>query len=366
MRSRFALGETYSALLVDAHVVGLNTSLVYEANDHGCEIILIGELPEQQCVDLGVIAQLPQNFEHEDLVALLQTHAKALDITASLASLNNSESSTTWQGSFISVTGIGGSGASLLAVALAQGLASKASNQGLVLLADLALNADQAVIHDSRDIIPGLQELVESCHAGWQGHDRLRHLFFEPVGRGYHLLLGLRRHLDWTTIKQRPLEIALNGLIRTYRFVVADTDADLEGQSDTGSNDIEERNRLARSAIGRSDLVVVVGAADMLSLHALVRTIFCLVNKGVSCDRLLPVINQVSKSPRIRSSLKTTLAEMLDNTDAQNTPEPVFVPAHRGVESTLRDGIRLPAFLCQLLSASVATQLAHLKCQNQS
>ena len=113
-------------------------------------------------------------------------------------------------------------------------------------------------------------------------------------------LLGLRRHRDWTAIRSHPLKTAMNGLLRTYRFVIADTDADMEGESETGSKDVEDRNRLARTAITHGDPVIVVGAGDTLSLHSLVRTLVGLADSGIGVGRLLPVVNCAERRPRYR------------------------------------------------------------------
>ena len=54
-----------------------------------------------------------------------------------------------------------------------------------------------------------------------------------PTG-GYHLLLGLRRHRDWTAVRPHAFAAGLDGLRRAFRVVVADVDADLEGERTTG------------------------------------------------------------------------------------------------------------------------------------
>ena len=360
MRSRFAHGEIYSALLIDGDIGDLSRALVSEAADHSTAAVIVGKLAEEQRERLGAAAQLPEDFSREDLIVLLEAHAAPLGRTedvGAVTSCDRSSLAANWQGTLISVTGAGGTGASLLAMALAQGFAADASNRGLVLLADLALHADQAVMHDSRKIIPGLQELVESCHAGWPGQDRLAHLFFEPDGRGYQLLLGLRRHRDWISLRRRLLEIALTGLTRTYRYVVVDTESDLEGQAETGSSGIEDRNRMARMAIERSEIVVVVGAGDLLSMHSLVRTIVSFAERGICCDRLLPVINRSSHNLRSRSAAASALEQLLENTAAKGVGRPLFVPVHRGVEPALRDGVALPASLGRILAAAVAEKL---------
>ena len=357
VRTRFARGEAYSALLVGEDANGLDHSLIAEVTGHGAVVIVVGDSSSRPWKDYGITALLSENFDRDALVGLLSDHAAPIVAVDGSTSKSRPGLPTGWQGRCIAVTSTGGAGASLLAMALAQTLAAEASNRGLVLLADMALHADQAVLHDSRDVIPGIQELAEACQSGWQDHDRLRHLFFEPAGRGYHLLLGLRRHRDWTAIGGHPLETAVSGLLRTYRFVIADTDADTEGESDTGSKDVEDRNKLARTAIARSDLVIVVGAGDTLSLHSLVRTLMELADSGISVDRLQPVINRATRRPRGRASTATALARLLKNTAAADVPAPVFVPQHRGVETALRDGMALPTVLGRGLASAVSARL---------
>lgn len=352
MSSRLTRGESYSALLLGVDTIGLNRTLVSEAADHGAAVILVGEASEHEGASLGINARLPEDFGRDQLISVLSEHAAPLNPTEGDAGDRGSAMPDGWLGTLIIVTGAGGSGTSLLSMALAQGLAAEASNRGLVLLADLALDADQAVMHDSREVIPGLQELVESCHAGWPGHDRLGDAFFEPAGRGYHLLLGLRRHCDWTSLRRRPLEIAMNGLRRTYRFVVADAEPDLEGRSDTGSSGVGDRNRLARTAAAQSDLVMAVGGVDMMGVHSLVRTAVRLADGGVGSERILPVFNRAPRSPQVRASAAATLRQMLETTSAERSAKPVFVPRHRGVESALRDGAALPPALGRMLAAA--------------
>jgi len=164
-----------------------------------------------------------------------------------------------FRGRLIAVTGRGGTGRSTLATALAQGLGADLRYSGTVCLADACLHGDQAVLHDARDVVPGVQELVEAHRSGNPSPERIRALTYDVPHRGYALLLGLRRHRDWTVVRPRAWEAALDGLCRSYRAVVADVDADVEGEAETGSFDIEDRNALARVAVGAADLVIAVG-----------------------------------------------------------------------------------------------------------
>lgn len=364
IQSRLAANERYSALLIGAGVSGLNRALVAAISNHGTVVIVVGDeshhQAHKQIVEIGAVAILPERFRRDDLISVLAEHAVVVSAINNANQLEESNLAVGWQGRLIAVTGSPGSGASLLAMALARGLASEASNHGMVLLADLALNSDQAVIHDTREVMPGLQELVEACHDGWIGRERLHSMVFEPAGRGYHLLLGLRKHRDWITVHRLPLETALAGLARTYRFVVTDIEADTEGQSDTGYAGIEDRNRLARTATARSDLVVVVGTGTTLGLYSLRRTILGLVERGVEVGRLLPVINRISRHRQQRKSIAKALSEVLRDTAAANGADPVFVAERRDVESALRDGVMPAAALGRELTATVATRLSTL------
>ena len=78
----------------------------------------------------------------------------------------------------------------------------------MVLLADLNLDADQAALHDARDVVPGVAELVDAHRGGQPSADEIRTLTFRVPSRSYHLLLGLRRHRDWTVLRPRAFEAA--------------------------------------------------------------------------------------------------------------------------------------------------------------
>jgi hypothetical protein len=241
------------------------------------------------------------------------------------------------------VTGPGGTGRSTVAAAIAQGLAGDPRNLDLVCLADLALRAEQAMLHAATDVVPGVVELVEAHRAGAPSVDEVRRLTWRVTDRGYHLLLGLRRHRDWTAIRPRAFSAALDGLRRAFRVVVADIDADLEGERATGSLDVEERNAMARTTALAADLVVVVGLPGLKGLHSLLGTTRDLLDHGVPGVQLLPVINRAPKGPRARAELTAAYGELLeDRRDAPGTPSPVYLADRRHLEDALRDGARLP------------------------
>src|SRR5205085_729703 len=107
------------------------------------------------------------DLSRSGLLDALETHTVAIGRGDVLPAMNGPAAAPgPWRGRLIAVTGPGGTGASVAAIALAQGLGSDVRYGGLVLLADLALNADQAMLHDARDVVPGVQELVEAHRNG--------------------------------------------------------------------------------------------------------------------------------------------------------------------------------------------------------
>ena len=180
------------------------------------------------------------------------------------------------------------------------------------------------MLHGSPDVVPGLTELVEGHRSGAPSIDDVRGLTWHVTARGYHLLLGLRRHRDWTAVRPRAFAAALDGLRRGFRIVVADVDADLEGEQATGSVDVEERNAIARTTISAADLVLVVGQPGLKGLHSHLRTTRAVLAHGVPGDRLLPVINRSPKGPRARAELTAAFGTLLGG-DGAGVPSPLHV-----------------------------------------
>ena len=91
----------------------------------------------------------------------------------------------------------------------------------------------------------------------------------------------------------RAVQAAIDSLLRSYRLVVADVDADLEGDDEVGSVDVEERNVLARSAAARADLVLVVAPPTLVG-PAPARADARRAPPRSACrgDRLLPVVTR--------------------------------------------------------------------------
>lgn len=352
LRSRLASGRAFSAALLDGASPGVDRDLLASLRESGTAAIVVDDTA-RAWTDLGAATVLAPDFARRDLLDALATHARMVSPATAGDHPDLPATTTDRHGALITVTGPGGTGTSVVSIALAQGLA--AADRGQVLLADLCRVADQAMLHDSRVVVPGIQEVVEAHRASTPRPQETRDQTFQVVERGYRLLLGLRRPTHWVTIRPQALDATLDTLQRTFDVVVADVESDLEGEAETGSIDVEDRHVMARASASRASAVVVVGLPGLKGLHALVRTILDLLTFGVPARRLVPVINQAPRSPRERAELTTALGSLARaslGANGASLASPVFLPS-RKVDVALRDGVPLPKPLPRLLLGAV-------------
>lgn len=384
VRARLRSGRAFSALLVDADVPGLDRDLIREATEAGVAVLVVDGHATRAWRDLGAGAVLAPVFSRDELLEVLRATA----VPVGSAALRDEPGVVPTAGPaapLLAVCGPGGTGASTVAIALAQGLAAgdveleagpgpagpepgpdgpsgpaPTGREPQVLLADLCRTADQAMLHDTVTLVPSIQELVEAHRTAAPGPEEVRAQTFEVPARGYRLLLGLRQPRHWIALRPRALGVTLDALQRSMDVVVADTEADVEGEPDTGSVDVEERNLLARATLARADLVLVVGDASMKGVHSLVRVVGDLLAFGVPAERLLPVVNRGPRGPRARAEVTTAVADLVRDrigVAAATLPSPVFLPA-RAVDDALRDGVALPAGLSRPIARAAAGLLA--------
>lgn len=363
LRARLRSGRTFSAVLVDAGAPGVDRDLLAAATDAGCAVLVVddGRAPRDWAA-LGASATLPAGFGPDELVDALAARATPVgrwEAATPPPTPPAAATDGTWRGELVAVTGAGGAGTSTAACALAQGLAADCRNSGMVVLADLALDADLAVLHDAGDVVPGVQELVEAHRGGTPPVEDVRALTWAVPTRGYSLLLGLRRHRDWAALRPRAVEAALDGLRRAYRLVVCDVEPDVEGEAQCGSVDVEDRNALARTAVRQASLVVVVGVPGVQGVHDLVRVVDGLLELGVPADRLLPVVNRAPRSARARAEITAAVAELVGRlAPGAALPSPIFLPERRRLDAVVWDVQQLPSPLVAPLTAAVTGLLA--------
>jgi len=359
VRARLASGRPFSALLVDGGLPGIDRDLLELAREHGCAPLVVVDGPARDWRAIGAADTLPAGFGRTELESVLAEHATPIGRADDLpGQVELPEEHGGFRARVVAVTGPGGTGRSVVAMALAQGMAAEPEHADTVVLADLALHADQAMLHDARDVIPGLLEVAEAHRSGIPAPDEVRALTFDVVARRYRLLLGLRRHRDWTALRPRALRSAIDGLRRSFTLVVADVDDDLEGEASTGSADVEDRNLLARTTIEVADVVVVVGAPGPKGVHSLLRVVRDCIAAGVGADRIVPVVNRVPRGRGVRAELLRTITELLASSNpGQEVLGPVFLPERRGLDEVLRDGVALPDALVAPVTTAVQARL---------
>jgi len=342
---------------VDGHLPGADRDLIDLARSRDCAVVIVDDdRAERDWSALGASAVVPPDFGRAQLMAVLEAIASPVQ-RADLAALALASPAASGQaGRIVAVTGPGGAGSSTLAAALAQGLAADGQR---VVLADMALHADQALLHGTPDVIPGLPELVDAHRAGVPTADDLAELLFDIVDRRYHLLLGLRRHRDWAALRPRAFEASLASLRTAFETTVIDVDCDVEGHAETGSVELEDRNLIARTVFATADIAVVVGRPGMQGVHALSRTIEALVTARVEPTRLVPVFNAAPRSPRARAELTRTINALCAPAvgRASDLAPPLFVPFRRQVEQAHRDASSLPRHLATPLADAVRSAL---------
>ncbi len=350
--ARLASGQRFSALLADGGLPGVDRDLLATATAAGCAVLVVGDdRISRDWAGLGAARVLGPQLTRDELAGALEAHGRRVRRGAAPPPARPEPGSVPRRGEVVAVTGPGGTGASTAAMALAQALGDEPS-RGPVLLADLRLHAELAMLHDAGDVAPGVQELVEAHRLGAPGPEALRGLVFGVPDRNYLLLLGLRRARHWSTVRPRAFEAALESLERTFATVVCDVDCDLEGEEAGGSIDVEERNIMARSACARARAVVVVGSPTTKGVHALVRVVDEILAFGVAPARILPVVNRAPRSARARAAIAAALGQLLAPAVGRAAPDggigaedalpaPVFLP-ERALEEGARDGARLP------------------------
>jgi hypothetical protein len=347
VRARLGSGRAFSALVADSGLPSVDRDLVAGARSAGCAVLVVDDgRATRDWLELGVARVLLPGFGREELVAALTSCASPVRRgEADAADLLTRAVPAAWRGAVAAVTGPGGTGVSTAAIGLAQSLGEDVRHTGTVLLADLRLHAEMAVLHDAGDVLPCVQELVEAHRSGQPSAEDVRSLAFGVPDRQYHLLLGLRRARHWPALRPQAFEAAFDALRRAWGVVVCDIDADLEGEGDAGSIDIEERNVMARTAAGQADVVFAVGLPELKGVHALVRVLEELIGFGVDPTRIVPVFNRAPRAARARAGLASVLAELTAPFAGVGLANPIHLPERGNVEADLHDGARLPAAL---------------------
>jgi hypothetical protein len=362
VRARLQSDRRHSAVLLGDDCTGVDRDVLESARDAKCAPIIIASTSvRRDWLSLGAACVLPEPLTPETLLTALRDHAIGIE-RRTLRPLQSSSESANEYGRLITVIGSGGTGTSTTALGLAGHFTSTqcpfiATATPSVAVVDASLNGDQARLHDLGDVVPGLQELVDLHRMTTPSSEEVRNHFWFAPRHGYDVLPGLRRHQDWTTLRRRATSAALDSIRCSFDLVVADADADLEGEKQTGSIDIEDRNQLARELTITSDLVVLTARAGVAGTSRSLEILRNLVELDIDSRRILLVVLCAPRSTRLRSELTRTLGNLLSEALPERPfPTPVMVPLRRDLEPFLHDGAPLPPSAL----GSVAAASTHL------
>jgi hypothetical protein len=367
VRQRLSGLQPHSALIVEDGIAEVDRDLIESARRAHTPTFVIADTDRaQEWLELGAAAVLPPDLTPSLLLHTLAANAEIISATSVDDAGATIEHITERQGRLIAVCGPGGTGASTVAIAVAQALGTDVIEADHILLADFTRNSEQAMLHDSPDVTPSVEELVELHRHRRPTVEQIRELTFSVEERGYRLLLGQRRIGAWTAMPPTAIASAISGLRRTFRTVVTDITADFEGENEGGSLDVEERNALARLATAHADLVLVVGTGGFKGIHALTRTMRQIVNTGIDSERLIPVMARSSK----RALDRIEITKAIGTLGKQGAPSmtwnaPVFLP-DRPVESALRDGTRIHKRIAEPLGATIHAMYSQLQSTQKS
>lgn len=381
VRAWLAGPRRFSAVLVDGSHPGLERDLLGAGRDAGCALIVVDERrATRDWRDIGADAVLTGPLERGALLGALGEHGRPVEDAAAVEPPTEGREPPARPPAeaalLVGVCGPGGTGASTVAMAAAQGLAAAlerdtgarrgrgprrsrlspnawAARAG-VLLADLNRRGDQAVLHESQDLSPGIQELVEAHRTAALAPAEVVAGTFDVAERGYHLLLGLRRPAAWSAIRPRAFDAALASLCGAYRIVVCDLGPDLEGEADAGSRDVQERNHMSRRTLSCADLSLVVGCPGPKGLHSLAGLLADLLGLGVAPERIVPVVNRCSRRQAGRAARAETAAalrELLGET--ADAMAPTLHIAEQALDERAPQPARLPSGLASPLAAAV-------------
>lgn len=349
-------GTALSAVVFDAGSPGLDRDVIVRLHVRAIAVLVVTD-PHvlRDWHSLGCDAVLSPDFRSVDLLDVLSTHAAAVPRPALRFDMPEEPESVDgpWAGSLITVIGSGGSGVSTVAMAIAQGLGGSGDHQRVALV-DLALCAEQGVLHDADPDSAGLLELLDHCRLNDPDTTKVYDYLLPVHKRGYDLLLGLRRRRLWTQLRPASAAVAMRALRGAYAYVVADVDCDLEGEDVSGSADLEDRHQLTRLAVHNASLIVAVGNSSMKGLHSLTRTIRDLTEYGVDPNWIQPVFNLAPSGARARAGYTAALAELTTGLGLAATP--VFLPS-RDIDERIRSLRPLPSAVVDPLVGAVTARL---------
>ena len=294
LQLRAGRGEL-AAAVVDPSVVGVDPSLVRAVLDH-CPVVLVGPAGwAGEGASAPRIARLPL-----DPADLLATVARATSAARRNEDAAPRPVRTRAPAPVLAVVEAAGPAGPALVGAVARALAATRGQPGDVLLADWTLDAPHRACHQIPADAPGLMDLVRVSRFGPPPGSAVEPLTYLTDG-GYRLLPGLACHHDWVSLGEAASRSVLDAVRSVAELVVVHVDRDLEGEAETGSLDIEDRNVLARTAVTEAALVAVTAPAAPAASHEVAAALHALERFRVPPGRVITVRPAAAAWARVRA-----------------------------------------------------------------
>jgi hypothetical protein len=245
------------------------------------------------------------------------------------------------RGRLVGVSSTGGAGASVVAMALAQGLAG---GDDTVALVDGARRGQQCMYHDVGDVVPGFSDLVEAQGDGILDPDDVRALLFDQPERGYHLLLGRRHPQEFERHRAGAVGAALDAVARGYDLVVVDHDPDIDLGHAAARTVLGDRHAIAVHLLANAEVEVVVAHPGIKGVHDAARRVDELIEVGLPPERVVVCCNLSPRSPSGRAAFDRSVRALTRaRFDGAPTLPVIHLRRSSRIEAALRQGRTLPA-----------------------
>ncbi len=292
-----AQGDRLRAAVIDGRAHGVDGDLI-DLVRRRCRVVIVADRrgsTDWEALGAIVVSEAPTALR--PLLAAVETAETAGSMTALPA--------TGERAVLVAVLDAPGGESAATATALARSLAANHRHRATA-LADLTLDAPHRAVHGLDPHAPGLPELLTAARYGDPPPAAVG-AALHRLPSGVLLLPGLRRHHDWVSLGRRSVQAALEALRTRADVVVAHVDHDLEGEVETGSFDVEDRNVLARSVTEAADLVVVCGSASPAGRVGLHRRLEQLTAFGVPVEQTVTVLGRRRSVRRLARAVGSLL-----------------------------------------------------------
>ena len=208
-------------------------------------------------------------------------------------------SPTTTVGSrLIGVLGVGGSGASTIAMALAQTLAENHK----VVLVDLCAQADLSMYHDLDRALGGLADLMAAARKATPKTSQIRRYCIPTMGRGYFLLPGIRRQEETSIWREKHLDDLFGALLSEFDFVVCDLDGSYRSANTRAAIGEPSTTLGTEVALSRADAIVLTVGGDLRGIHGGLRIYQRLLGDSTANTPMALCVNRIPRKPMARSA----------------------------------------------------------------